>query len=47
LAEDEYETLISHERTGLPLGIESFSTRLKQLTAHFLKKQKPDPKKNN
>lgn len=46
LTEDEYKTLRSHEKTGRPLGSDSFLTGLEQLTGRFLKKQKPGPKKN-
>lgn len=46
-SDEEHETLKSHERTGRPLGPETFVERLEKLTSRTLKRQKPGPKKNN
>lgn len=46
-SDEEYEVLKRHERTGRPLGSESFMDRLEELTSRVLKKQKPGPKKDN
>lgn len=43
----EYETLKSHERTGRPLGSETFVEQLEKLTSKVLRKQKPGPRKDN
>ena len=47
LSEEEYETIRLHEKTGRPLGNESFLNRLENLTARILRKQKPGPKRDN
>jgi len=46
-SEEDYEILRRHERSGRPLGSESFLDRLENLTSRILKKQKPGPKKDN
>jgi len=45
LSVDEYETLRQHERSGRPLGSDDFMTKVENLTARILKRQKPGPKK--
>ena len=47
LPEDDYKTIRRHERTGRPLGGESFIDHLEQLTSRLLRKKKPGPKKDN
>ncbi len=43
-SEKEYEALRRHERTGRPLGGESFLKRLEQQTSRVLRRMKPGPK---
>ena len=45
LAEEEYEMLRRHERTGRPLGSDDFLIKLENLTSRILGRQKPGPKK--
>ncbi len=47
LSEDDHKTIRGHERTGRPLGDESFIDQLEQLTSRLLRKKKPGPKKDN
>ena len=47
VTETEQEKLLSHERTGRPLGSEAFLARLEKMTNRRLTKQKPGPKKSN
>ncbi|MCK5232004.1 MAG: transposase, partial [Desulfobulbaceae bacterium] len=47
LLEDDYKTIRRHERSGRPLGGESFIDHLEQLTSRLLRKKKPGPKKDN
>ena len=47
LPENDYKTIRRHERTGRPLGGESFIDHLEQLTSRLLRKKKPGPKKDN
>ena len=47
VSEEEYETILSHERSGRPLGAADFVGRLEKMTSRLLRKQKPGPKKNN
>jgi len=47
LSEEDHETIRGHERTGRPLGDESFIDQLEQLTSRLLRKKKPGPKKGN
>ena len=46
-SQEECETLRRHERTGRPLGSESFLDQLESITSRSFKKQKPGPKKIN
>ncbi len=41
---EDHETIRQHERTGRPLGNDSFITRLEKLTSRCLRKKKPGPK---
>ena len=45
ISEDEYERLRQHERTGRPLGGDTFVEKVEKLTSRSLTKQKPGPKK--
>lgn len=45
-SDEDYEILRCHERTGRPLGSESFLDRLEATTSRKLKKEKPGPRKN-
>ena len=47
LDESEGVTLRRHERTGRPLGDESFVKRLEQIVGRILRRQKPGPKPMN
>jgi putative transposase len=42
--ERDQESIRQHERTGRPLGSESFLTQIEQHTDRVLRKQKPGPK---
>jgi REP-associated tyrosine transposase len=46
LSDEEHEAIRRHERTGRPLGEESFIEHLEQLTSRSLRKKKPGPKRN-
>jgi len=45
LAEQEYERLRRHERSGRPLGNDTFLAKLEKMTTRVLRKQRPGPKK--
>lgn len=45
LAEQEYERLRRHERSGRPLGDDAFLAKLEKMTTRVLRKQRPGPKK--
>lgn len=47
LSEDDHKIIHQHERTGSPLGGESFINRLERLTSRVLRKKKPGPKNGN
>jgi putative transposase len=44
LSDEDKETIEKHERTGRPLGSDSFIDKLERLTSLTLKKRKPGPK---
>lgn len=44
---EQYAAIRSHEKTGRPLGDDTFLEKLEQLTARSLKKKKPGPKKSD
>ncbi len=45
LLPEDHETIRKHERTGRPLGDDSFISRLEKLSTRCLRKKKPGPKK--
>jgi putative transposase len=45
LSQEQYVAIRSHEKTGRPLGSDSFVAWLEEKTARTLRKQKPGPKK--
>jgi len=47
ISQEQYMAIRSHEKTGRPLGSDSFVEWLEEQTARTLKKQKPGPKKKN
>lgn len=44
VSQEEIQTLRTHERTGRPLGGETFVEKMENLLDRCLKKQKPGPK---
>ncbi|MBM4064513.1 MAG: hypothetical protein FJ266_02560 [Planctomycetes bacterium] len=44
LSDEEVEKFRCHERTGRPLGADSFLARLENALGRILRKQKPGPK---